>query len=275
MLFCFAAVGRAETVDKLPPPTSYVSDFAGVIDADSKAHMEQLCAEVDHQAHAQIAVVTIHTLEGDTAADFANRLEEKWRVGPKGTDKGVLMLFAIDDRQRWIEVGYGLEGVLNDAKVGDIGRSMRQGLEAGQYGPAIYGGLRQIAGDIAADAGVTLTTPMPLRRQPQAQGGGSVLGGLLRMLIPVLIIMFLFSRRGGRGGGGGGGGLGWFVLGNVLGSMGGGQSSGGFDGGGSDDGGGDGGGGFGGFGGGSSGGGGAGGDWLCGFARWRDEVWVS
>ena len=176
---------RAETVAKLPAPTGYVNDFAGVIDPVSKERMEELCGELDRQAHAQVAVVTIHTLEGSTAAEFANQLEDKWKVGPKATDRGLIMLFAVDEHKRWIEVGYGLEGILNDAKVGDIGRSMVPQLQAGQYGPAIYGGLQQIAQDIATDAGVTLATPLqPAYEQPvyrQTRHRGSSIFGLLKL----------------------------------------------------------------------------------------------
>ena len=259
-LLLFAAPACAETVDKLPAPTGYVSDFAGVVDAGSRQRMEQLCTELDQKAHAQIAVVTIHTLEGDTAANFANRLEEKWKVGPKATDKGVIMLFAIDDHKRWIEVGYGLEGILNDAKVGDIGRSMVPQLRQQEYGPAIYGGLKQIADVIAADANVTLTEPASAPRPQYGREEVNIgFGTVLRVLFFLFVLLMIFGA--GRGGGGGRG-LMWFLLGNFLGSQGrrddwrgGGGWGGGGGGGGSD------GGGFGGFGGGSSGGGGAGGDW--------------
>jgi uncharacterized protein len=244
---------RAETPDKLPKPTSYVSDFAGVIDPASKAQMEQLCGELDHQANAQVAIVTVHNLGGDTVSDFANLLEEKWKVGPKASDRGVLMLVATDDHKRWIEVGYGLEGILPDARVGDIGRSMVPQLHAGQYGPGLELGLQQIANVIAADAHVALTSPqpaqdvyappMPARRHHTNWG-----------IIIFFIIFFLVLSHGGARGGGGSGWL-WFLLGSMMG--GGGGRGGGFGGGG---GGGDDGGGFGGFGGGSSGGGGAGGD---------------
>jgi len=243
---------RAETVAKLPAPTGYVSDFAGVIDPASKQQMEELCRELDTQAHAQVAVVTIHSLEGDTAADFANQLEEKWKVGPKASDRGIIMLFAVDDHKRWIEVGYGLEGILNDAKVGDIGRSMVPQLQAGHYGPAIYGGLQQIAQDIAADANVTLTAPQQQQVYYHRQRSPvSRIGSIIKLVIFVIILISIFSGRGR-----GGGGWLWFLLGSMMGGGGGGRG-GGFGGG---DGGGDG-GGFGGFGGGSSGGGGAGGDW--------------
>ena len=256
-----AGAARAEDVKDLPQPTSYVSDFAGVIDPDAKAQMEALGAEVERETHSTIEIVTIHSLNGQPIEDFATALEDKWRVGPKGTDRGVLMIFAMNDRKRRIEVGNGLEGVLNDAKVGDIGRSMDLELKQDAYGAAILEGEQQIANDIAADAGVALT-PLPQRqaRQPARSGGGGL--GIVPIVLLVLFLWFLF--RGGRGGrGGGGGGLGWFLLGNLLGSAGG-RRGGGFDDGGGFGGGGGGGnddGGFsGGFGGGSEGGG-ASGSW--------------
>jgi uncharacterized protein len=242
-----------KAIDRLPKPVGYVSDFAGVIDPASKQQMESLCYQLDIQAHAQVAVVTIQSLQGATAAEFANKLEEKWKVGPKATDRGLIMLFAIDDHKRWIEVGYGLEGVLNDAKVGDIGRSMVPQLKAGQYGPAIYGGLQQIAQDIAADSGVTLATPQPVQSpvyHRESAPHGIRIFSIIRIAIFIVILIVVVSGRGG-----GGSGWLWFLLGNMLGGGGGRGRDDGFGGGGSS------GGGFGGFGGGSSGGGGAGGDW--------------
>ncbi len=112
-------------MNALPAPTGYVNDFAGVLSPSTKSNLESLCTQVDRQAHAQIAVVTIKTLDNDQSIDeFATALEEKWKVGKKGTDRGVLMLLVMNPRKYRIEVGYGLEGILNDAKVGDIGRAM-------------------------------------------------------------------------------------------------------------------------------------------------------
>ena len=265
LILAFAGNARAEDVKDLPQPTSYVSDLAGVIDADSRAQMEALGAEVERETHSTIEIVTIHSLDGQSIEEFATALEDKWRVGPKGTDRGVLMIFAMNDRKRRIEVGNGLEGVLNDAKTGDIGRSMDPGLKAGETGPAILGGEQQIANDIAADAGVTLTplAPRPEQRRTSSNHGGGF--GLFPIILLIVFLYFIFrGGRGGRGGGGGGGGLGWFLLGNLLGSSRGGgfRGGGGYDGGGFGGGGGGGGnddGGFsGGFGGGSEGGGSSG-----------------
>jgi uncharacterized protein len=243
---CVCARAEAESVSQLPMPTSYVQDFAGVIDAGSKQQMEQLSSQVYQQAHATIVVVTIHSLDGESIDQFATDLEDKWKVGPKGSDRGVLMILAINDRKRRIEVGYGLEGILNDAKVGDIGRTMVPWLQRDEYGQGLLEGQQQIANVIAADAHVTLTPIERPVRQPEPQRGRNDWLGLIVFLV---IIFFIF--RGGRRGGGGW--LPWFILGNMMG--GGRRGGGGFGGGGG--GGGDFGGGFGG----GSGGGGASGDW--------------
>jgi uncharacterized protein len=261
--FLFLAVvagyARAESPDKLPQPTSYVSDFAGVIDESSKQSLEDLSKQVYEKAHATIEVVTVKSLDGLTIEDFATQLDDKWKVGPKNSDKGILMIFAIQDHKRRIEVGYGLEGILNDAKVGDIGRSMVPQLQQGEYGPAVLFGAQQIANVIAADANVTLdATPQVHtyhREQVRRRGGVN----WVEIIIGIVFLLFLF-----RGGGGGRGGWLWFLLGSMMGGGGRGGlgGGGGFGGGGGDSGGGGGGGGdFGGGFGGSSGGGGASGDW--------------
>jgi uncharacterized protein len=241
------AVLNAESVNSLPPPTGYVNDFAGVLSPTTRQSVDDLCVAVDHQAHAQIAVVTIKTIDGDQSIEeFATALEDKWKVGTKGTDRGVLMLLVMNPRRGRIEVGYGLEGILNDAKVGDIGRSMAPAARQGDYNRAVPLGVQQIAQIIATDAGVTLT--QPVRRYRSQQQPVPVQLSLWQVLLGggvILFVLFLLIRTGNAG-------LILFLLGNLLG---GGFGRGGR--GGDDD---RGGGGFGGFGGGSSGGGGASGD---------------
>ena len=238
---------RAENVSDLTPH-GYVNDFAGVLSPATRSHLEALCTEVDQQAHAQIAVVTIHTTGDDTIDDFASRLEEKWKVGPKATDKGVILLIATDDHHYRFEVGYGLEGILPDGKVGSIGREMVPYLRQGNYDDAVTLGVQDVAQVIAQDAGVTLHTPeqdyVPQRQEHPASAVKDIL------LAIFVIFVFISLMRSGTSGWAG------FLLGAILGNMmGGGRGGGGFGGG---DGGG---GGFGGFGGGGSGGGGASGSW--------------
>jgi uncharacterized protein len=246
LLLLPAGRAHAETVANLPAPTGYVNDFANVLSPTTKQNLEDLCTQVDRQAHAQIAVVTIKTLENDQPVDdFANRLEEKWKVGAKGTNRGILMLVVLNPRRRWIEVGYGLEGILNDAKVGDIGRSMVPGLSAGNYDQGITTGVQQIAQVIATDAGVTLTGLPPTHYYHRQEAQTVSLSPLQVIVVGgvILLVVILLASTGNLG-------LLFFLLGSLMGGGGGNRRRDG-----------DGGGGFGGFGGGGSGGGGAGGDY--------------
>jgi uncharacterized protein len=240
----------AEQVQDLPKPTNYVSDFAGVLSPETQASLNALCAQVDRQAHAQIAVVTIKSLDGQPIENFATELEDKWKVGKKGTDRGLLLIFAPNDRKYRIEVGYGLEGILPDGRVGDIGRLMVPYLRQNNYDAAVTLAVQQIAGVIAADAGVTLNTGPRRVAAPQPQQ--LTLGQVALLGIVLLLVVLFLARFGGSG-------LLGFLIGMFMGG-GGGGGWGGRGGGGGFGGGGDG-GGFGGFGGGSSGGGGASGDW--------------
>ncbi len=253
LIFAPSVVVTAESVATLPAPTGYVSDFAGVLSPSTISGLENLCTQVDRQAHAQIAVVTIKTLDGDQSIDeFATALEDKWKIGPKNSDRGVLVLFSMAPKRWRIEVGYGLEGILNDAKVGDIGRTMAPLASQGDFNAAIPLGVQQIARIIATDAGVTLNLAQPVHQYHRQQTAPIQLN-LMEVLLGggvILLILFFLVKTGNTG-------LIFFLLGNL---MGGGGRGGGFGGGrgGRDD---DGGGGFGGFGGGRSGGGGASGDY--------------
>ena len=157
------------------------------------------------------------------------------------------MLLVMKPRRGRIEVGYGLEGILNDAKVGDIGRSMVPAAQQGDYNRAVPLGVGEIAQVIATDAGVTLTQPM--RQYSRQQQSAPIHLSLWQVLLgggAILFVLLILVRTGNTG-------LIFFLLGNLMGGgFGGGRGGRGGDG--------DGGGGFGGFGGGSSGGGGASGD---------------
>jgi uncharacterized protein len=231
-------------------PQGYVSDFAGVVDAQSKAELENYASRVEQQTGAQMALVTIQSLNGEPIEDVANTIFRAWGVGKKGKDEGILMLLSVGDRRDRLEIGYGLEPVLPDGFNGEVLRSMRPALRQGQYGDAMRAAASTIGNRIAQAKGVTLDTSLRQQRTYQPQQRNSIPWPLL--IFGIFILLMLFSR-----GGGGGGFLPGLILGNMMGRGGGGWgggSGGGF--GGSDSG-----GGFGGFGGGDSGGGGASSDW--------------
>jgi uncharacterized protein len=238
-------------------PQGYVNDFAGVLTADTRNKLTALCTEVDQKAHAQIAIVTVHSLDGDSIEDYSIQVAQKWGVGPK-SDRGVLILLAVNDHKYRVEVGYGLEDILPDGKVGGFGRQMVPSLRQGDYSGAMLQLAGSIAGVIAEASGVTLTAAPQVPRATHGRNRAAPPDVILLLLLFLLVfggIRFLlpFGLFGGRRGMWGGGP--WIGGGFGGGGFGGG-GFGGFGGGG-----GGGGGGFGGFGGGSFGGGGASGSW--------------
>lgn len=250
-------------------PTGYVLDYAGVLSPFTRDALTSLCTNVDKLAQAQIAVVTVQSLGGEPIEEYSIDLATRLGVGPKASDRGVMILLAVGDRQYRIEVGYGLEAVLPDGKVGGFGREAIPFLRAKNYDAALLLLTRRVADTIAADHGVTLpaTSDVPAAPPRNALGGHANIGGWISLLVfalffgglfvvPFLATLFGGSRRLGGWGRGfrGGNGSGWYGGPFIGGSGWGGMSGGGFGGG-------AGGGGFGGFGGGSFGGGGASGSW--------------
>jgi uncharacterized protein len=248
----FAAYAIAEPVSSLKP-TDCVNDFAGVLSPSTITQLKEMCRQVLDKAQASVVVVTIKSTDGEEIVDYSQDLYEKWGIGQKGKDRGVLILLAVEDRRRWIKTGYGVEAILPDGKVGGFGREAVPYLQRGDYDGAVSLLTSRVVDVIAKDAGVEITTSQPRRIEPvEAPRGqpGMSPGGVIALIILVIVVlavpplrrllfyMFLFSGMGGRGSRGGYGGGGW--------------GGGGFGGGG---------GGFGGFGGGSTGGGGAGGSW--------------
>ena len=248
VLVACAVLASAEPVSSLKP-SDCVNDFAAVLSPATIDQLKQMCRQVLDKAQASVVVVTIKSTDGEDIVQYSVDLYQKWGIGQKGKDRGVLILFAVQDRKYWTTVGYGLEPILPDGKVGGFGREAVPYLKRADYDGAVSLLASRVIDVIAKDAGVEITTAQPRRIMPDASPRETGLSpGQIIALIAIIIIvlavpplrrllfyMFLFGGGGGnyRGGGGGGGG--------------------GFGGGG--------GGGFGGFGGGSTGGGGAGGSW--------------
>jgi uncharacterized protein len=244
-----AILCAAEPIQSLKA-TGYVDDFASALTPETKAQLEALATQIDEKAHAQIAIVTVKSLDGDDVDDYAVQLFKQWGIGGKKSDRGVLILVATEDRKYRIEVGYGLEPILPDGKVGGFGREAVPMFKEGNYSGAITLMTTRVAQTIAEDAKVELSgvqAPPPRREEHHFNPPIFLIIFLIVALFHLIQYVYRVIRygaatartMGGRGGGGG------FWIGG-----------GGFGGGG-----GGGGGGFGGFGGGSSGGGGASGGW--------------
>lgn len=241
-ILCLSAVVFGDTDALLTSlrPSGHVNDFAGVMNAPDRSATESLLTELEQKTGAQIAVVSLKSLDGGQIDDFATRLFERWGIGQKGKDNGILLLVSIGDRKVRIETGYGLEGALPDAAAGRIIREViAPAFRQGDYSGGLRSAATVLAATVAEEYGAQLAgLPQQTRyavTQRDRRGGGVFQMIFMIIMVaavirhPWLLIFFLGSGRGGsyRGGGGFSGG----------------------------------GGGFGGFGGGMSGGGGASGGW--------------
>jgi uncharacterized protein len=254
----------ADDISKISP-AGYVTDLAGVIPQSTKQRLEALCTELDQKTGAQLAIVTVKSLDDRPVEDYAVELFKHLGVGSKKESSGILLLLAPNDRKYRVEVGYGIEPVINDARAGDAGRAMVPFLRQNDFGSAVEVAAWQLAKYIADDRGVTLSGQPPARAIANTSRGRGLPISPFAFFIILFIVLRVFgsiiSKGSGRRGGSGLGGCWWLLpflmSGGGRGSGGGGSSwgGGGFGGGG------DSGGGFGGFGGGSSGGGGASGSW--------------
>ena len=231
-LFCSKAQAA------FPKPQGYVSDTAHIIPAEVAEGLEALGRELERKTGAEMAIVTVPDLGGESLEPYAADLFQKWGIGKKGKDNGALILVAVAERQIRIEVGYGLEGIIPDGRAGQIIRErITPAFKAGDYGAGIWRGAATVAQIVAKDAGVQLDFKRP--EGISENQGQEVEINPLFLFILFIIFIFIFPRIWPLlllGGGGHGGH--WS------------SGRGGF-----------GGGGFGGFGGGMSGGGGASGRW--------------
>ena len=158
-------------------PQGYVSDFANVLDPQSRAQLEAYCARVEQVTGAQMALVTIKSLDGEPIEEVANTLYRQWGVGKKGKDEGIMLLLAIQDHRDRIEVGYGLEPILPDGFDGGITRGIQPLLRQGAYGPAMIAAAQQIGSQIARAKGVVPNSGPRRARSPDFRPPGSSVAG--------------------------------------------------------------------------------------------------
>ena len=216
---------------KIPPkPTTniYVQDYAGVLSSETKSRIQSLSSQLAQRTKAQVAVVTVKSIEGAVLEEYALTILRQWGIGDAQLNNGVLLLVVTGDRQSRIEVGYGLEGRLPDAKTGRIqDQYMIPYFRNGDYDKGILNGYLALAGEVASEYNLELKTnasPGPQQRPAQQSGGWDelpwwlkvvLLAGLLGLVIidwmffggRITYLLFMLLR-GGKGGGGGGGGFG-------------------------------------------------------------------
>ncbi len=114
---------RSSLAISYPQPTGYVNDFAQVFSSEFNSQLENRLSQFESDTQNEIAVLTVTSLEGQTVEQYATAIFDRWQIGKKSQDNGLLLLISPNDREVRIEVGYGLESVINDGRAGEIIRN--------------------------------------------------------------------------------------------------------------------------------------------------------
>ncbi len=237
-LLCATA---AFALDVPPSPTQWVTDSAGILTSDQRDTLNKKLSDFEQSSGAQFIIYTFPSLDGEAIEDFTIRCVEKWKVGQKKYDNGLVLFVFVKEHKIRIEVGYGLEGSVTDAFSSDVIRNyMAPHFRENDY----YGGLNAAADAIIAKIRGGEAPVPPANPRPAPQGGGGGNSGFASVIPIIILFVFLFFilpllvRRGGCGGcfwpmlflgGGRGGG---FTFGGGGGGFSGGFGGGGFSGGG-------------------------------------------
>ncbi len=155
--------GSTVTAQRFPQPEGFVSDFAGIIDPADRAALESRLETLFIQTGAEMAVVTVVSLDGDTIEGYAVRLFEDWGIGQAEADNGVLFITALSDQMVRIEVGYGLEPIITDGRAGRIlDNDVLPHFREGDYSVGIMAGAAAIEELIRTGAPPSLIEENPL-----------------------------------------------------------------------------------------------------------------
>ncbi len=239
----------------LPLPEHYVDDKAHVINPEHTQALNGILQELEQKTGVQYIILTIDSTSGLPIEQFSIEQLDKWKLGQKGKDNGLLFTFALKDRTARFETGYGLEGIITDAFTGRVGREfLVPYVKEGQYSTGIYEANLRVIRRLADNYKVTLTgmpTPSRPAANPRPAYGGRDQGlccgcpccGFLLFLFlimilfsgfrrgrlwPWLLLPFLFRGFSGRGGHGRSGSFGGGPFGGGFGGFGGGMPGGGF-----------------------------------------------
>lgn len=197
----------------VPPLTGRVVDLTGTLDATQRAALEAQLAAFEQKKGAQVAVLLVPTIQPESIEQFGIRLAETWKIGRKGIDDGVILIIAKEDRQLRIEVGYGLEGALNDATAKRIvSEIITPPLREGNFHAGVAAGVDAIISVIDGE-------PLP-PAATQANGQGGDAAGMLPLLMVAAVLARFFHMLLGLAGSllvaAVGGLLAFWLLGSVL-----------------------------------------------------------
>ena len=178
-LLLLAALGIAQTLREVPDLSARVTDLTGTLGETGRLALENRLRELEADTGSQLAVLLVDSTEPESIEQYALRVAEKWRLGRADVDDGVLVLIAVDDREMRIEVGYGLEGAIPDARANRIiDELITPRFATGDFAGGLTAGVDALAASIRGEE-----LPAPERRGTELPD----IGGML----PILLILGL------------------------------------------------------------------------------------
>ena len=172
----------------VPPLDGPVNDYAHMFTTSEIQELNSYLYTIDRQSDLQIAVLTIPSLEGDNLESYSIRVAEKWQIGQKGKDSGVILVIVAQDRKLRIEVGYGLEDRITDAQSSRIIRSViAPQFKKREYGKGVLLGVKNLVGLALQDESLISDAVKESDRQND--------DSIPLPLVIFLIIIFLFGSR--------------------------------------------------------------------------------
>lgn len=204
LAFLLVAATAVAALEVPPPPTQWVTDRAGILGATDADLLNRKLADFEQSSGAQFIVYTFPSLEGESVEDFTIRAVERWKVGQKKYDNGLVIFVFVQERIVRIEVGYGLEGSVTDAFSSRVIREhMAPYFQKNDYA----GGLNAAADALITKIRTGEEPVPPLQPRGGGQGAQQPAGDIspITVLIILFVIFFvilpMFTRRGGGCGG--------------------------------------------------------------------------
>ncbi len=199
LLFALCASALAWGIE-IPELTGRVVDNASLLSGEGRQRVEDAIIRLEDLTGGQMAVLTVKSLEGQPIEDFSIKVAEKWRIGHKGKDNGAILIVSRDDRKTRLEIGYGWEGFVNDARAGDILRNISPYFRSGDFPAGIVSAVNGVRAYVTGKAVPKAEEP-PAAQAAQAQE--SPMSGLFVLLVMIglaaIIILPIISKGHGHG----------------------------------------------------------------------------
>lgn len=174
-------------------PTARVNDYAGLLREEERARLEMLLAERERATSAQMVIAIFRSLQGEALEDYSIRLAQRWRIGHKGLDNGVILLVFLAERELRLEVGYGLEATITDAAADRIIRdAIVPRFREGRHAAGLEDAVREVFARIATPG--TPERPAASRSWPPFLAVGFVV-----IVILLFVANTILETRDGRG----------------------------------------------------------------------------